>query len=56
MNKIVVVAPHADDEIIGCGATIAKHIKAGDEVMIIIATNASIGAPELFTNEQIIQI
>ena len=56
MNKVIIVAPHADDEIIGCGATIAKHIKDGDEVVIIIATNANIGAPELFTNEQIIQI
>lgn len=53
MNKVIVVAPHADDEIIGCGATIAKHIKNGDEVFIIIATNASIGAPELFTENSI---
>ncbi|TDS65011.1 PIG-L deacetylase family protein [Myroides indicus] len=50
MNKIIVVAPHADDEIIGCGATIAKHIQQGDEVMVVIATNASIGAPELFSD------
>lgn len=53
MNKIIVVAPHADDEIIGCGATIAKHIQSGDEVTIIIATNAAIGAPELFSDDQI---
>jgi LmbE family N-acetylglucosaminyl deacetylase len=54
MNKVIVVAPHADDEIIGCGATIAKHIKNGDEVYIIIATNASKGAPELY-NEELIE-
>ncbi|AZA85007.1 PIG-L domain-containing protein [Chryseobacterium lactis] len=53
MNRVVVVAPHADDEIIGCGATIARHIKSGDEVTVVIATNASIGAPELFTASQI---
>lgn len=53
MNKIIVVAPHADDEIIGCGATIAKHIQQGDEVMVVIATNASIGAPELFSEENV---
>lgn len=53
MNKVIVVAPHADDEIIGCGATIAKHIKNGDEVVIVIATNASIGAPELFSSNQV---
>jgi LmbE family N-acetylglucosaminyl deacetylase len=53
MNKVIVVAPHPDDEIIGCGATIAKHISEGDEVYIIVATNASIGAPELFTQDQV---
>lgn len=53
MNKVIVIAPHADDEIIGCGATIAKHINNGDEVYVIIATNASIGAPELY-NEAIV--
>ncbi|MDN3691682.1 PIG-L deacetylase family protein [Chryseobacterium tructae] len=53
MNRVVVVAPHPDDEIIGCGATIAKHIKSGDEVTIIVATNASEGAPELFPMSQV---
>lgn len=49
MDKILVIAPHADDEILGCGGTIAKHKQNGDEVFIIIATNASIGAPDLFS-------
>ncbi|SHE74698.1 PIG-L deacetylase family protein [Chryseobacterium sp. OV279] len=53
MNRVVVIAPHADDEIIGCGATIARHIQSGDEVTVIIATNASLGAPELFSQEMI---
>jgi len=53
MNKVIVVAPHADDEIIGCGATIAKHIKNGDEVYVIIATNASKGSPELYNEEMV---
>lgn len=51
MNKVIVVAPHPDDEIIGCGATIAKHIENGDEVTIIVATNASVGAPDLFSED-----
>lgn len=52
-NKILVIAPHADDEIIGCGGTIAKAVNRGDEVYILIATNANIGAPELFNEEAI---
>lgn len=53
MHKVVVIAPHADDEIIGCGATIAKHVAEGDEVAVIVATNAAVGAPELYTQERI---
>lgn len=53
MNKVLVLAPHADDEVLGCGATISKHIEQGDEVKIVIATNASKGAPQLFTDSDI---
>lgn len=49
----MVIAPHADDEIIGCGATIARHIAEGDEVTIVVATNAAVGAPELYNQERI---
>ena len=52
-NKLLVVAPHADDEIIGCGGTIAKAVNQGDEVYIVIVTNANLGAPELFNEESI---
>lgn len=52
-NRILVIAPHADDEIIGCGGTIAKAINEGNEVYIIIVTNANVGAPELFNKEAI---
>lgn len=38
MNKILVFAPHPDDEILGCGGTMIKHIDAGDEVYVCIVT------------------
>ncbi|HSH65652.1 MAG TPA: PIG-L deacetylase family protein [Bacteroidia bacterium] len=41
MAKIVVIAAHPDDEIIGCGGTLLKHRSNGDEVFWIIITGVS---------------
>lgn len=38
--RILVIAPHPDDEVLGCGATIAKYTKRGDEVYLCIVTKA----------------
>lgn len=38
MSKVLVFAPHPDDEILGCGGTMIKHIDAGDEVYVCIVT------------------
>lgn len=36
--KVLVIAPHLDDEVLGCGGTIAKHVNEGDEVYLLIVT------------------
>ena len=36
MNTIAVFAAHPDDEVLGCGGTIARHINEGDKVHVII--------------------
>ncbi|MGQ4876456.1 MAG: PIG-L deacetylase family protein [Promethearchaeia archaeon] len=41
MNVLVIVA-HPDDEILGVGGTLIKHIAAGDDVYICIITKAYI--------------
>jgi len=38
-KKIVVFAPHPDDETLGCGGTIAKKLSEGYEVLIVILTD-----------------
>lgn len=42
--KVLVVAAHADDELLGPGATLIRHARAGDEVHVAVcvgATNAA---------------
>lgn len=38
--KVLVFAPHADDEVLGCGGVIAKYAEMGTEVHVCIVTNA----------------
>ena len=35
-RRVLIVAAHPDDEVLGCGATIARHAELGDEVHVII--------------------
>jgi LmbE family N-acetylglucosaminyl deacetylase len=37
-ERILVIAPHADDETLGAGGTIARHVAEGEEVHVAIVT------------------
>jgi LmbE family N-acetylglucosaminyl deacetylase len=41
--RVMVIAPHPDDETIGCGGTLHKHHLAGDRVTAVFMTDGSKG-------------
>lgn len=43
-GKILVLAPHMDDEVLGCGGTIARHVQAGADVGVIFLTDGRYGS------------
>lgn len=43
MENILVFAPHPDDDIIGCGGSIARHISHGDQVAVVYMTSGEAG-------------
>jgi LmbE family N-acetylglucosaminyl deacetylase len=47
-KPILVIAPHPDDEVLGCGGAIARHTDCGDDVHIAIVTRAD---PQLYPDD-----
>ena len=41
MDKVLVIAAHPDDEVLGAGGTIAKYVADGAEVKVLIVTDGS---------------
>ncbi len=42
-DRIAVLAPHPDDDVIGCGGTLYKHRLAGDHITVIYLTDGACG-------------
>jgi LmbE family N-acetylglucosaminyl deacetylase len=42
-ERVVVLAPHMDDEVIGCGGTLARHVASGADVTVIFLTDGRKG-------------
>ena len=55
-KKILILSPHADDEILGCGGFISKYSKQNFHVNVLILTNANKGAPEIYSPKEIKKI
>lgn len=46
--NVLIFAPHPDDEVLGCGGIMAKHVAKNDSVFVCVAT---CGQPPIFNNE-----
>jgi LmbE family N-acetylglucosaminyl deacetylase len=40
-DNILIIAPHPDDEVLGCGASIARFVAEGHNVYVLVATRGS---------------
>jgi len=52
-KRVLILSPHADDEILGCGGFISKFSKNDYHINVLILTNANKGAPEIYSAEKI---
>jgi LmbE family N-acetylglucosaminyl deacetylase/GT2 family glycosyltransferase len=45
-NRVLVIAPHADDEVFGCGGMLCFHADRGDQVRVVVLTDGAAGDPD----------
>ena len=43
VRRVLVLSPHPDDESLGCGGTLSKHVAEGDSVQVIFLTSGEQG-------------
>lgn len=45
--NILVIAPHPDDEVVGCGGALCRHAQRGDRMNVIYLTSGELGLKKL---------
>lgn len=52
-GRVLVIAPHPDDEVLGCGGTMARLAAMGAEVHVLVTTE---GKPPQYSRESVEQV
>jgi LmbE family N-acetylglucosaminyl deacetylase len=55
-NTVLVFAPHADDETLGCGGTLVKHSRAGDAVRVVLWSDNRHSDPSYSNARELIRV
>jgi len=55
-KNILIIAPHHDDEVLGCGGSIAKKVAEGANVVVVYVTAGFSGVPDLRNKEEAIKL
>lgn len=55
-SRVLVLAPHPDDEIIGCGGALLRHVKKGAKIKVLYMTDGRHGRLSSVSEEDTIEI
>jgi N-acetylglucosamine malate deacetylase 1 len=55
-SRVAVLAPHMDDEVLGCGGTIARHAAAGADITVIFLTDGRLAGRHAQHSEEIVTL
>lgn len=52
-GNVLIIAPHPDDEVLGCGGTIRRLSSNGRDVYVLVVTR---GTPKMYAEERIVNV
>jgi len=55
-SRVMVLAPHMDDEVLGCGGTIARHATAGSDITVVFLTDGRLAGRNDLRSKEIVSV